>query len=581
MKGYLIFDLKLANYILKKKYFFLNKKNVVFITDKISIYELFKAWNIQIICLDGKINDKKRKEIFLQNYLFIDKKIKNLGKNNYLIFNKIKLNTIHNTNKFEVFRCYVGIKYLYHSLKIVIKEKKIKEIIFFEDLGSNLLCKNFYTKIIEFFCNKNKLIFNTKKINRLTIFESIASYFKYVLITILKFREATFKKLINFLYQKFFIFFSNKLFNKKQIASIGPLFDLAYLKNNFLDTGLNKLLKVPLKKQKEENLIHISKRNFNNLDDIFIWYLKEKNDKNIEFYREIISKAQNYFEQKRIKKIFWGVSPEPLLRNLIEYLKKKKYSINGLQHGGKYFIMNDDLYHKDSDYYLCNNYFSYGFPKTFNKKKYARDIKILNSGCFKSFKYENTFKKIEKLNNDTILYIPIGLSKFLMPVIETSPTTRFFLQKKICKTLDEIRNFKKFVKILPLSYFKNITLNYNQLEANPIYFELHKYKSLKINSHNLISSYKNLKPKIIIMDSLSTPLYELSSSNSEIILFLDKFNQPKKDVLSILKKRFFIVKNIKEMMSCINLISNGKKNKFNDNSFYEKFYKQKKFNLDI
>ena len=131
MKGYLIFDLKLANYILKKKYFFLNKKNVVFITDKISIYELFKAWNIQIICLDGKINDKKRKEIFLQNYLFIDKKIKNLGKNNYLIFNKIKLNTIHNTNKFEVFRCYVGIKYLYHSLKIVIKKKKDKRNYFF------------------------------------------------------------------------------------------------------------------------------------------------------------------------------------------------------------------------------------------------------------------------------------------------------------------------------------------------------------------------------------------------------------------------------------------------------------------
>ena len=40
----------------------------------------------------------------------------------------------------------------------------------------------------------------------------------------------------------------------------------------------------------------------------------------------------------------------------------------------------------------------------------------------------------------------------------------------------------------------------------------------------------------------------------EIIVFLDKFNQPKSDVLSILKKRFFIVKNVTEMMSCINLI---------------------------
>ena len=237
--------------------------------------------------------------------------------------------------------------------------------------------------------------------------------------------------------------------------------------------------------------------------------------------------------------------------------------------------MNDDLYHKDTDYHLCNNYFSYGFTKSFNKNIYAKNLKLLNSGCFKSLEYEKIFKKIKKINNDTILYIPIGLSSFLVPIIETSPTTRFSLQKKICHKLNGIKNSRKFVKILPLSYFKNIILNYNLLEANPIYFELKKYKSLKINSRNLISSYKNIRPKIIIMDSLSTPLYELSSSNSEIILFLDKFNQPKKDVLSILKKRFFIVHDVQEMMTCINLILNQKKTKCNNNSFYEKFYKQK------
>ena len=48
-------------------------------------------------------------------------------------------------------------------------------------------------------------------------------------------------------------------------------------------------------------------------------------------------------------------------------------------------------------------------------------------------------------------------------------------------------------------------------------------------------SYEIIKPKIVIMDALSTPLYELSGSDSEIIVFLDKFNQPKSDVLSILK----------------------------------------------
>ena len=92
-------------------------------------------------------------------------------------------------------------------------------------------------------------------------------------------------------------------------------------------------------------------------------------------------------------------------------------------------------------------------------------------------------------------------------------------------------------------------------------------------------SYEIIKPKIVIMDALSTPLYELSGSDSEIIVFLDKFNQPKSDVLSILKKRFFIVKNVTEMMSCINLILKKNKNRSNNKLFYKKFYKQKNRNF--
>ena len=69
------------------------------------------------------------------------------------------------------------------------------------------------------------------------------------------------------------------------------------------------------------------------------------------------------------------MSPEPLIRNIIEFLKEKNYLVNGIQHGGKYFILNDDLYHKDSDFNLCNNYHSYGFSSSFKKKKST--LKIL------------------------------------------------------------------------------------------------------------------------------------------------------------------------------------------------------------
>lgn len=579
MRGYLIFDLRLAYYFLKKKSFLFNEKNIIFITDKIAIYELFKLRNIKVISLDKVIGDTKRKKIFLSNYQKIDKRIKNLGKKNTYIFDKVELNTIHNTNRFEVPRYYVGIKYLYYSLKIVLKQQNIKEIVYFDDLGFDLLCKNFYTKIFELFCKENNLKFHIKKIDDYEKLNYLNLYSNFLTRIFLRFRDISLFKFTNYFYQRLSNSFYKKFSKRQHIAFVGPKFDFAYLKNNLVSINLNNLLTTTLKKQKKKNLITIPHKEFKNLEDGILWYLKTKNEKNKEFYKNVILKIYTYLKINKIKKIFWGVSPEPLIRNIIEFLKEKNYLVNGIQHGGKYFILNDDLYHKDSDFNLCNNYHSYGFSSSFKKKKYAKNTKILNTGCLKSYVYENTFRKIDKLNNNTILYVPIGLSNFFVPVIETSPSNRFILQREICKKLNGIKNLKKFVKILPLTYFKNINFDYNQLQANPIYFELNKFKSLKINSRSLNLSYEIIKPKIVIMDALSTPLYELSGSDSEIIVFLDKFNQPKSDVLSILKKRFFIVKNVTEMMSCINLILKKNKNRSNNKLFYKKFYKQKNRNF--
>ena len=576
MKGYLLFDLKLAQYFLKKDHALLFKKNILFITDKIAIFELFKSRNIRIICLDNEISNKKRKKIFLYNYPYIDNKIKNFGKKNYFNFDKIKLNSIHNTNRSEVPRCYVGIKYLLYSLSNVLKKNNINEIIFFKDLYNNFLCKNFYTKVFELFCNKKNIIFNVKKLNYSDKQDLFISFSKILLKILFILRNNLFNK--KFIFIK--TYFLNRFYkhgNRERIVYLGPLADLRYLKSKTFDKNLNKRLEFFLKKK--TNQINIPKKNFKNLDDLLLCYLQKKDKINYEIYKNLISNTLKYFELKKINKIYWGISPDPLFRNLIEFLKKKNYIINGLQHGGKYFIINDDLYHKDSDYLLCNRYHSYGYTKSFNKKKYSKNTTILNTGCYKSSQYENLFKNIKKLNKDTILYVPIQLSTFSIPVIETSPIKRFFLQKKICYALNDINSLKKYIKILPLSYYQNIILNYKKLESNPIYLELDKFKSLKIDSDQLTNSYKNLKPKIIIMDSLSTPLYELSNSNSEIIIFLDKHNQPKKDVLNILKKRFYIVSDINEMISSIDLILNRKKSKSGNKLFYNKFYKQKNFQL--
>ena len=125
------------------------------------------------------------------------------------------------------------------------------------------------------------------------------------------------------------------------------------------------------------------------------------------------------------------------------------------------------------------------------------------------------------------------------------------------------------------TFYKTIHLNYVHLESNPIYLELQNYKSIKVNHDNIIKAFQKIKPKIIIFDYISTPLYELVNSDSEIILFLDKYNYPKKDVLKSLNKRLFLVNNIKQMNTCLNLILKNKMSKKVNNEFYEKYYKEK------
>ena len=124
-------------------------------------------------------------------------------------------------------------------------------------------------------------------------------------------------------------------------------------------------------------------------------------------------------------------------------------------------------------------------------------------------------------------------------------------------------------------FIKNFFLNHVHLESNPIYLELQNYKSIKVNHDNIIKAFQKIKPKIIIFDYISTPLYELVNSDSEIILFLDKYNYPKKDVLKSLNKRFFLVNSIKQMNTCLNLILKQKISKKVNNEFYQKYYKAK------
>jgi len=92
MIAILIFDLKHTLKLLNKSNFFYSKKKTIFITDKIVVFNILKKNKIQTICLDSEISNSKRKKIFIKNYNYFDKKLKEFGEKNYFIYKKKKIN---------------------------------------------------------------------------------------------------------------------------------------------------------------------------------------------------------------------------------------------------------------------------------------------------------------------------------------------------------------------------------------------------------------------------------------------------------------------------------------------------------
>ena len=104
-------------------------------------------------------------------------------------------------------------------------------------------------------------------------------------------------------------------------------------------------------------------------------------------------------------------------------------------------------------------------------------------------------------------------------------------------------------------------------------FPLNYYS--KINELNkLYGSFKNnllkLKPKTILFDNFSTPVFESVPTNCKIIIFMDPLNLPEIDVLNKLKKRAYIINNLDNFET--KLINVFEKKILKNKEFQKSFY---------
>ena len=536
MIGYLIFSLKKtieisSNNELKKKY-----KNSYFLTDRVIIFSLLKKHGFKVILLQEFLNQKKFNKIFIRDYEKFNIFLKKLDKSSV-----DKSNLFYNTFRYLGPRDYVGIICLTTTLKAVLKKYKFKEITLFLGFRGAIFSEHIYLRIFEYFFHSNKVIFSFEKSKTVSKTNFLNIFFN----TIYRIRF----QLKSFNFYKLKIFFKKLLtkvilFKKKDAnLIIEPAFDLNYFdykisETFFKDFGLKKII---FKDNLSEDFqLKYKKKSYLQIIEN---YLK----KNIQFDRGLIKRKtdeiQKFILDNNIKKVFWGISPNPLLANILGNIKKKNIKIFGTQHGGKYFTQQDDIYHKDSDYNFCDNFLAYGISKGFKKSKFAPKTKILDIGSFKSTYIKKEINKAGKQNLlNNLLYIPISSSFLIKPFFSTMEINHYLKQKQICDFINNFNLNKIFIKIISRSIIFGKIIDELSLEHNPLSFDLAKYKNFTLTSGLIPNVIKKLKPKIIICDCFSTAIYEIMLSKSEIILFLDQENLPKKDVMKLFVKESFFSK---------------------------------------
>ncbi len=550
MEVYLIFNLKTFLYISKNKLKFFESKKYIFLTDKIFI--------INVINLAFLINEKKRNDLFIKFYKSFDKKLK---KNNNNFF--------YNLNRCQVARDFAGSKLIEYVIKKYVFKKKIKRINYFNDLNGKLFTPGIYNHIFKIICKRNKIEYNSEK-----VFSD-----KKILKKIFEKLNQIKSFFYNFEMLKIKIFFTNMVRyfnNREKLLVIRPANDLKFL---------------PLVQKKFVYYINVSEKNselfkfsiepkkISNIESYVLNFLKEKEKEYKKKYEYLYKNIKNFLKKKKIKKIFWGMTPSPVMRNVFKSLMKENFTVYGTQHGGKCFLLKDSTVHSDGEYDYCNNYLSYGVSKKFNykfiKSKY---FNISNVGSLNSI--NNVEKDFKKKNLNNILFLPTPVSHFHCPLIESSQNKFLELQISICKELNLNSKNNNFVKLINGVPDKILSDNQELLELNPISSQIKKFVNIKRKKNKLKKLLKELNPQIIILDSLSTTIYEAIESKSEVILFLDKINLPYQDVIDKLASRVFIVTNIKEMRKTIRDITKKKKTRLENYEFYNEFFrfKEKNFN---
>lgn len=500
-----------------------------------------KYWHSMLYEIDLKLN----KEIFK----------KKIEKNNNFFLASY-------TFRYFAFQEFCSLINISKGIKKFLKKKKFKQI---EFLGFENF-QYFDLKFIRLFFKKNfKEVIIFKNDKKKDIFNKVE-----------KFNFGNKKSLLN--KKNFFIFsklVKKGIINKLKNFSNHPC--SLYLSSNkelFFEENISyrKLKNLASKKSIKINcgVKNIKNFKFKNISKNFSDYIVKETIKNFNMNFSKIEDLKKKFLKFKIKDVRNDIEDTKIDSFIAIYTAKLlKLDVIGYQHGSDYCgTSKRDTDHNYLSYQFCDKFKYWGHSKHFKKNKlniYKKQISFIKTGSL-SGKYSDKFLNfsIDDLNSK-ILYVPSTVrTNYTTAKSVQDPIKQYSIQRRIIALLSKKNKQSNFVS-LP-------TFNYEfSLDNFPIN---HYSKVSEVNK--LFGSFKNnllkIKPKTLLFDNFSTPVYEALSTKCNIIVVMDQLNLPPKEVLNKLQKRVHIINNLKNLEeNLINLIKKKiKKNNDFKNAFYFK-----------
>lgn len=372
---------------------------------------------------------------------------------------------------------------------------------------------------------------------------------KNIIIRIVKNLDKVYYRLIE-------IFFEYKSYisiKKKNILYMEELYDLRFIKKNnqfrlipYAMQALKHKFTIVVQHDSQTSdlskIFKINTKNIvaNDIESFIAIFLKKDFLKKSKDYYTGLKTLDNLIKVDKVDLAIWGSPPVNGFKALFyEYCKVKKIKVIGMQHGASYVDQNYQK-HYYSDFMRCDKYISYGFTQEDFENNFKginyKNIKIHSFGTTKLY---DTISTAKTKTVDVLFPVTNSISIFDGGLSRSKPDIIHGDQVEILDILEEESKDNITSLVKPF-------MNTNIWQTS-VFYKLKKLQFAKVEwNKTLTDTLNETNVKCVIIEFMSTPLYEVLSYDIEIFLFVREADNLTDKARKMLEKRVHIVKDFKE-----------------------------------